>query len=341
MSQNYIANFVTEQTQFNALIDSAENPNILMFQGSSGSGKSHLLNHCLGTLTDTDWKVAKLSLLEGGGSILNLFKAFGAEMGWHNLPHFNERVAGLTGKEVDEDETVWRVKMRSHLREINRISDLDTRKDWYKQLAEAWFIDLESYNRPLLLSIDTYEKREDEFDSWFSNEFLFGVADTDKLRVLIGGQTVPEPTAEWGFCANIHNLQGIQDANEWMAWGERVKIAIPSLEWLAGICYGLKGHPAEIIRTLETLPRIVGNQTNDTQSIYARRKKFRETAGELFSLSELYNICSDMQVDYEDLPKHGQKSDLVRELIAHLTRRGRIEEFMTICQEERPNADWK
>jgi energy-coupling factor transporter ATP-binding protein EcfA2 len=338
MSQTSIANYTHEQDQFKALIESDVEPNILMFQGASGSGKSHLINHCLNTVPKDGLLIARLQLQSNDDTIPTLFNVMGSKIGRAELPTFSQRVAGFVGKTAESENTLWRIQLRRHLREIGWNSDHDTRRDWYQQLTDAWFADAEAFDRPLLLAIDTYEQSSSEFDEWFRDEFLYAVAGSTKLRVLIGGQTIPEPMSDWLSCASVHELQGVTDAKEWLVWGELHGIQIPSLEYMAGICKALEGQPSKIIQILKTLPQSAGPSAPTVQSIYQQRKRFRESVSTTFGIDDLKIICLDMEIDYEDFPQI--KKAFVRELFAHLGRIGRFEEFTTICQEERPNHAW-
>lgn len=205
-------------------------------------------------------------------------------------------------------------------------------------MTDCLFADVEQFEQPLLLAIDTYEQRTSEFDEWFRGEFLYGVAHTTNLRVLVGGQTLPEPAPEWSLITSINDLQGVTDAKAWMVWGEEQGIQIPTLEWMAGLCTGLEGRPSKIIQMLKTLPKSQAVASNPAETVYQRRKRLRETMGEAFGIEDLKNICADMEIEYEDLPV--AKKSFVRELMAQLTRTGRLEELIMICQEERPTHSW-
>jgi hypothetical protein len=127
MSQSTIANYIQEQAQFKQLVESSSGPNILMFRGASGSGKSHLIEHCLKSVEHIP--VAQLKLQSGGETIPTLFNVVGAKIGRQKLPLFSKRVAGLAGDPPEADDALWRMQLRRHLRKIGRNSDLNTRKD--------------------------------------------------------------------------------------------------------------------------------------------------------------------------------------------------------------------
>jgi hypothetical protein len=45
-------------------------------------------------------------------------------------------------------------------------------------------------------------------------------------------------------------------------------------------------------------------------------------------------------VEYDDLAAAG-RSDKARELIMYLARRGRLDELITLCRQERPHLTWE
>jgi hypothetical protein len=57
-----------------------------------------------------------------------------------------------------------------------------------------------------------------------------------------------------------------------------------------------------------------------------------------FNLNELKNLCFDLGVDYEEFGEAG-KSGMVRELIAHMRRRGRFDELVGEIKRTRPDLN--
>lgn len=67
--------------------------------------------------------------------------------------------------------------------------------------------------------------------------------------------------------------------------------------------------------------------------------RMRSILVEYFSTDELYEICLDLEVDFENLPGSG-KSRKAMELIGYLRRRGQFEELVVAVQRRRPNIQW-
>ncbi|MCA9942109.1 MAG: ATP-binding protein [Anaerolineales bacterium] len=337
MTHLSLANYANEQKLFGELIQSDSEPNILLFQGESGSGKSHLIEHCLRTASDTPSVLLKL---QSGGSIATLFTTMGSKQGWHQLPHFTQTVAALVEEPDRTDDPVWRMGMRRHVEQIGKISDRESQLSRYQLLTDAWFADAQQFDAPFLLAVDVYEKASTLFDEWFGREFLAGVATVPNMRVLVGGRKVPQPREAWSFCASLQDLPGIKEARIWLEWATEAGYQVPSLETLSGVVLALAGNPSKIIEVIKTQFPCINGPVTSKDSIYEQRKRFRENIIDGFSISELKDICSDMEIDYENLPDHGHKKGFVRELIAHTERANRYHELIQVLQAERPHLEW-
>ncbi|MFO7539000.1 MAG: hypothetical protein R6X32_13225 [Chloroflexota bacterium] len=67
--------------------------------------------------------------------------------------------------------------------------------------------------------------------------------------------------------------------------------------------------------------------------------KLRQLVHQHFSLEELFTLCFDLQIEVENLPRN-RKDVFVRELIIHIQRLHRLEEFLAALKESRPHIDW-
>ncbi len=125
-----------------------------------------------------------------------------------------------------------------------------------------------------------------------------------------------------------------------MVWVEAVGYQVPSLEILSGIVLALNGNPSQIIKVIQSnFPQRSGSVAAK-ESVREQRKRFRKNMIEFFNLSELKDICFDMEIDYESLPEHGHKKGFVRELLAFAGRISRLHELIQVCQAERPHLEW-
>jgi hypothetical protein len=140
-----------------------------------------------------------------------------------------------------------------------RAENTDDRENRRAALTEAWFADMAQCDQLVVFLFDTYEDATTEVQTWLSGPFLARAAQVVKVRVVVAGQTVPDKNnIEWGHCCVRHDLFGVWDAKHWMpivqALGKRIDPQPPEV-WLAGVCAGLKGNPAEIMKVIEALPQ--------------------------------------------------------------------------------------
>ncbi|MCP4428868.1 MAG: hypothetical protein GY803_30655 [Chloroflexi bacterium] len=70
-----------------------------------------------------------------------------------------------------------------------------------------------------------------------------------------------------------------------------------------------------------------------------KRSKLRKNLNDHFGVTDLQEICFDLNIDYEDLPGDDKRLK-VMELIKHMNRRGHLQELIVMCQELRPNLSW-
>lgn len=338
MTNLALANYMPEQRLFQELVQSEEKPNILLFQGESGSGKSHLIEHCLQAHKSVPSVLLKLQ--NGSEAIPTLFALMGRQQGWDRLPHFTGAVATLVEQPEKMADPVWQMGMHRHLGEIGKISDLESRLGRYQLLTDAWFADALRFDTPFLLAVDAYENASTLFHRWFSQEFLAGVAQSRQVRVVVGGQSVPEPHEAWSFYASQRELKGVREAETWLAWAGEAGYQVPSLEWMVGVVVALKGNPSQIIQVIKTAAPRGNGPIQPKESLYAQRKRFREHMINAFSLEELKDICFDLEIEYENLSGHTQRNAFVRELIAYTQRVGRLTELIQVLQAERPHLEW-
>ncbi len=69
------------------------------------------------------------------------------------------------------------------------------------------------------------------------------------------------------------------------------------------------------------------------------RAELRRKMATGFNLSDLENLCFDMEIDYQSL-RGEDKESKTRELISYCERNGRVNELVKNCRELRPNVDW-
>lgn len=65
-------------------------------------------------------------------------------------------------------------------------------------------------------------------------------------------------------------------------------------------------------------------------------RALRRSMVESFSLAELRLVCSDLDIEYENVPGDTRETK-VNELIEYVRRRGRVQDLVAVVQEARPN----
>lgn len=341
MIRKPIANYTAEEALFRDLVESDTESNILIFQGQSGSGKSHLIEYCLSTVPD-NMPSTSLKLQGGRDEIPGLFTTMGRRVGWDALPQFIDTVARLLEQPGKEKDPLWQIGMRRHLADVGKNRDLESHLDRFQQLTEAWFYDLKQLNKPFLLAIDGYEQGSTQFKDWFGQDFLDGVANFGEMRVLVGGQEVPTKDDRWGFRAKLRELEGVSEVEAWLDWAAEAGFQVHSPDILTGVVIGSKGQPSEIVKFIEAQsPRsepLVGLGRSEVSQL----KQLRETIIRVFGLEELKTISFDAGIDYENIRGHrDQKSIFARELLAYARRIGLFTKLIEAFRAEwPPNVHW-
>lgn len=134
----------------------------------------------------------------------------------------------------------------------------EQRAERYTTLTYAWAEDINKLDHPCLLLFDVYEKSSSEVKGWIDGDFLSCAADSQQLRVVIAGKSIPE-SFEWKNRSEIKELDGVHEAEEWLlvikAMGRVVSSPNP-IELLRGFCIALNGNPAAIMKFIEKFPRV-------------------------------------------------------------------------------------
>ena len=71
-----------------------------------------------------------------------------------------------------------------------------------------------------------------------------------------------------------------------------------------------------------------------------KRQELKFVLTNYFNISELKDLCFDLEIDFEDLV-HTTKKDVIRELIGYCERYENLDMLYKKCQTLRPKIDWK
>lgn len=329
-----IANYAVERQQFTQLLDDNGRLRILMLQGESGTGKTCLLENCLANVPP-QMHALSVQLRGKDTSVAEIFNRLGRRIGWQKLPKLSTQLSTFAG----DDAINWQSNVSKQLRTALQLPDLNRRRQNIIDVTDALFTDVQNLATPTLLAIDTYEQATTELDNWFNAQFLPWIADTDRVRVLVAGQKVPQISSDFRHCASRYELKGIADAEAWLPIAQALGHEIPSIDFLAGVCAAFQGNPSNILKFIRLQPRTaVSAQPGQTVSI--NRVYLRQQMTTLFDLQDLRVLCFDLDVDYENIGESGRKEDKVIGLITFMQRRGRLPELVSLLRMMRPNVEW-
>lgn len=261
MATNF-ANYHSERLAFKSLF--AENcaAPILLIKGESGSGKTSLMTTCL---NDAPKHIRPINIQLRGSAVgvAEIFSRTAISLGWENLPNFSRCMNNIAGNSANVSlNNVTQTGQTNLLRIALNVDNITDREHRQTELTDAWFDDIRTLNKDQVLVFDTYEQAPNEVRDWLSGPFLARISLNENIRVAIAGQTVPVVSIDWNQYYRQFELFGVSEAKEWLPVVEGLNRFIPSKspeEWLAGICYYLRGQPAAIMKVIESLPKKANN----------------------------------------------------------------------------------
>jgi hypothetical protein len=83
-------------------------------------------------------------------------------------------------------------------------------------LTRACFADLRELGRPLLIATDRFESAPTDERDWIADELLQLVAETDTLRLVIAGRSVPRIRFDLNQCCVVDDLIPVSEPRDWM-----------------------------------------------------------------------------------------------------------------------------
>jgi len=189
---------------------------ILLYEGGSGLGKSHLLRQAAAYGRQLDIPVAQVDFKSSGQDVESVLGQLDLELGeW--LPHFR-RAGGC----------------KTHL--LRR--------------------DLRALRHPVLIIFDAFEQAADNrtVADWLGQQLLAEVETALGLAVVVAGQRVPGLAgAQWRDLARHIRLQPITEIEQWIPWLERRFPGFDHGSHLPTILMLTDGNPANVSTFCETI----------------------------------------------------------------------------------------
>lgn len=254
-----IANYKEHREAFKALLSEDCGKPILLFQGKSGTGKSTLLEFCRNQIASNGYQI--LVDLRNTSNVMQIFSQSGRRLTWECFNNFKSHLNDLSRQfniNVNENTQAGVGNtINVELKALFENTTLEQRAERYTALTNAWIADMDQLDKPCVLLFDVYEKANSEIKRWIDGDFLSCVTDSQQIRVVIAGQSVPD-SFEWKHCCELKELYGVHEAEEWLPVIKAKGRVIPAqnpIDYLAGICDALNGNPSAIIEIINRFPR--------------------------------------------------------------------------------------
>lgn len=261
MTQDAIANYHSERAAFEALWQQSCDKRVLFYRGRSGSGKSTLLKICRKKTPETVHKLL-INFSDAEIRVADIFALIVDCLGWERLSQFRQQLTHYNTQLIGKIENNTIEGDSNIINQVINVGSPEERKDRQVHLTAAWLQDMHTLDKPFLLTMDTYESSIAEVQDLI-HRILMRIKKLSFLRLVVAGQTVPDVNscAEWTDYCQLHDLFGVLEAKHWLPVVEQMGRKFPAevadnpLNFLAGICYAMKGHPTEIKKLIEAFPR--------------------------------------------------------------------------------------
>lgn len=251
MPRKPLANRKPEMEAFRAMLLPTTDTRILLIQAESGKGKTDLLERFSHECTDGVCLVT-LNLKNAEKGISEVFSAFRQELSAEAFSHFNatymrlRTLVNVSGNSAGGEMTI-------DIPAVLNVENEQTRQLNLAQLEEAFFQDLGTVCGNIIVILDTFEKAPPDLQKWLSGGFLRNVARLAHIRVVIGGQSVPEGGVEkWERVCRRTTLGDIQEVDEWFEY-------VTERQWkfdrsaVQAIVMAFEGFPRSIVLKFETM----------------------------------------------------------------------------------------
>jgi hypothetical protein len=124
----------------------------------------------------------------------------------------------------------------------------------FDKLQKEFFYDLLAIEKPIAIILDTFELAPTTVKKWIGGDFLAEVARAKNIRVVIAGQSVPEPAIEWKNLADTHCLDKIDDIDVWHSFLHANGLLFER-ETVEAFVLHLDGQPSEIVQAMQNVDR--------------------------------------------------------------------------------------
>jgi hypothetical protein len=250
-----LANRVYEMSHFSQLVEVRNQRRILLMKAPSGYGKSHLIDYFaqsykekgqgnLVILDLSDLTEGKIYLIEKLISKLDSEKFHRYEKMLDKIIG-SQQISGMSNNSFVGDGNTAQVFLTTGTLSKELENGL------LQRLENAFFQDLKSVRKQTILLIDAFDKAPLELQKWIENQFLGVVAENlERFRVVVAGQEVPQPKADWRLYHYCCQLSPIMEVDVWYEYMQ-VRQWHVDRAFVGRVVSELKGRPHDIVEFFE------------------------------------------------------------------------------------------
>lgn len=208
---------------FKQLMQSEGELRILRLIGEAKLGKTHLVTRVFPDLAKEDFQARccvidlRNKTQEIGDVLHNMYRLLGGESlfpdyyscyrEWLHRPRVNlQRV----------------ISFLSTMR-INSPDSTNEQKIMIRDLTDGFANDLQNLNQqPIVLLFDAVEQADDYTQAWIIDNLLMQLAQIDHVRIVLAGQSIPEPAGNYAMKCFSYELLPIQDEEAYIHYCKQV-----------------------------------------------------------------------------------------------------------------------
>lgn len=250
-----LANRVNEVAFFKRMVMGEESQRILLVQAESGYGKTGLMgrfaSECpkCAIAVDIDLKDARDS------GILYVFRRARKLLGKEYFSEFDHIIQQFQPRKNDIHIQGNRLcGDGNQIKVVLQDVSAEERQERLDCLQEAFFEDLLNHPSPIVFILDTFNAATAELQEQISGKFLVNVADNRRLRAVVAGSKVPQPSSTW---QRYHHLFPLGPIHEHEAWCEFATLSGFRFDpgQVRVIVAGCRGVPGDILKFFEAADR--------------------------------------------------------------------------------------
>lgn len=250
-----LANRVNEVAFFKRMVMGEESQRILLVQAESGYGKTGLMGRFASECpkstiaVDIDLKDARDS------GILYVFRRARKLLGKEYFSEFDciieqfqpcRHAINVQGNRLRGDGNQIKVVLQG--------VSAEERQERLDCLQEAFFEDLSAYPSPIVFILDTFNAATTELQEQIAGRFLVNVADNRRLRAVVAGSKVPQPSSTWQRHHHFFPLGPIHEYEAWCEFATLSGFRFDSKQ-VEVIVAGCQGVPGDILKFFEIANR--------------------------------------------------------------------------------------